>query len=70
MAPYEAHYKRRCKSPIGGFEVDETGLIGQDLVYRVMQKVKLIQERLKTTQIRQKSYTYIRRRTLEFEVDD
>ncbi|WMV58946.1 hypothetical protein MTR67_052331 [Solanum verrucosum] len=34
-----------------------------------MEKVKIIQERLKTTQSRQKSYTDVRRRDLEFEVD-
>ncbi|WMV54410.1 hypothetical protein MTR67_047795 [Solanum verrucosum] len=35
-----------------------------------MEKVKVIQERLKTAQSRQKSYTDVRRRELEFEVDD
>ncbi|WMV19408.1 hypothetical protein MTR67_012793 [Solanum verrucosum] len=35
-----------------------------------MGKVKVIQERLKTTQSRQKSYTDVRRRELEFEVND
>ena len=35
-----------------------------------MEKVKLIRDRLKTTQIRQKSYADLRRRELEFQVDD
>ncbi|XP_015169925.1 uncharacterized protein [Solanum tuberosum] len=35
-----------------------------------MEKVKIVQERLKIAQIRQKSYTYVRRKDLEFEVDD
>ncbi|PHT49841.1 hypothetical protein CQW23_09588 [Capsicum baccatum] len=35
-----------------------------------MEKVKLIRERLKTTQSRQKSYAGVRRRDLEFEVGD
>ncbi|WMV23185.1 hypothetical protein MTR67_016570 [Solanum verrucosum] len=35
-----------------------------------MEKVKLIQEMLKTTQSCQKSYTYVRRMELEFEIDD
>ena len=48
MAPYEALYGRRCKSPIGWCEVGEAGLIGPDLVHQTMEKV--IQERLKTTQ--------------------
>ncbi|WMV41522.1 hypothetical protein MTR67_034907 [Solanum verrucosum] len=37
MAPYEALYVRRCRSPIGWFEVGEAGLIGPDLVHRAME---------------------------------
>ncbi|WMV14120.1 hypothetical protein MTR67_007505 [Solanum verrucosum] len=70
MASYEALYGRRCRSPIGWFEVGEAGLIGPDLVHQTMEKVKVIQESLKTVQSRQKSYNDIRRRELEFEVDD
>ncbi|KAH0658205.1 hypothetical protein KY289_026953 [Solanum tuberosum] len=66
MAPYEALYGRRCRSPIGWFEVGEEGLIGPDLVHQAMEKVKVIQERLKTAQSRQKSYTDVRGRELEF----
>ena len=33
MDPYEALYGRRCKYPIGWFEVCETSLIGLDLIY-------------------------------------
>ncbi|WMV55416.1 hypothetical protein MTR67_048801 [Solanum verrucosum] len=61
---------RRYISPIGWFEVGEVGLIGPDLVHQVMEKVKMIQKRLKMAQSRQKSYTDVRRRALEFEVDD
>ncbi|WMV33502.1 hypothetical protein MTR67_026887 [Solanum verrucosum] len=43
---------------------------GPDLVHQAMEKVKVIQERLKTAQSHQKSYTDVRRRELEFEVDD
>ncbi|WMV33559.1 hypothetical protein MTR67_026944 [Solanum verrucosum] len=52
MATYEALYGRRCRSPIGWFEVGEAGLIGQDLVHQAMEKVKVIQERLKIAQSR------------------
>ncbi|XP_060200298.1 uncharacterized protein LOC132628537, partial [Lycium barbarum] len=70
MTPFEALYGRRCRSPIGWFEVGEAELLGPDLFYQAMDKVKLIQERLKTAQSRQKSYTDVRRRDLEFSVDD
>ncbi|XP_069144414.1 uncharacterized protein [Solanum lycopersicum] len=70
MAIYEALYKRRCRSPTGSFEVGEAGLIGPDLVHLATEKVKVIQERLKTAQSHQNSYTYVRKRPLKFEVDD
>ncbi|XP_069144528.1 uncharacterized protein [Solanum lycopersicum] len=69
-APYEAIYGRRCRYPIGWFKVGKAGLIGPNLVHQAMEKVKVIQERLKITQSCQKSYTYLRRKPLEFEVDD
>ena len=37
-------------------------------MHQAMEKVKVIQERLKTAQSRQKSYTDVRRIDLEFEV--
>ena len=70
MASYEALYRRRCRSPIRWFEVGKARLIGQDLVHQDMEKVKVIQERLKTGQSHQKSYTDVRTMSLEFEVDD
>ncbi|WMV33290.1 hypothetical protein MTR67_026675 [Solanum verrucosum] len=39
MAPYEALYRRRCRYPIGWFEVGESGLIGPNLVHQAMEKV-------------------------------
>ena len=35
-----------------------------------MEKVQLIRDRLKVTQSRQKSYVDVRRRELDFQVDD
>ncbi|XP_070037340.1 uncharacterized protein [Nicotiana tomentosiformis] len=70
MAPYEALYGRRCRSLICWFEVGEAELLGTDLVYYATEKVNMIQERLKTAQSLQKSYSNVRRRDLEFQVDD
>jgi len=36
MAPYEALYGRRCRSPIGWFEVGEAALIGPDSIHCAM----------------------------------
>ena len=43
-------------------------MFGPDLVHHAMEDVKLIRERLKTAQGRQKSYADVRRREIEFEV--
>ncbi|XP_070017700.1 uncharacterized protein [Nicotiana sylvestris] len=70
MAPFKALYGRRCRSLIGWFETEEAELIGPDPVHQVMEKFKIIKEQLKTVQSRQKSYSDVRRRDLEFKEDD
>ena len=70
MAPFEALYGRKCRSPIGWFEVGESKVLGPDLVQEALEKVKLIRERLLSAQSRQKAYADHRRRDLEFSVGD
>ena len=70
MDPFEVLYERKCRSPIGWFEGGEAAASGRDLVFEAMEKIKLIRERLKTAQSRQKSYADVKRRDLEFEVGD
>ncbi|XP_070007917.1 uncharacterized protein [Nicotiana sylvestris] len=53
---FEALYGRRCHSPIGWFEPGEAKLYGTDLVNDALEKVKMIQERLCTTQSKQMCY--------------
>ena len=45
-------------------------MIGPNSVLYVIEKVQLIRDRLKTAQCHQKSYVDVRRRELEFQVDD
>ena len=70
MAPYEALYGRKCRSPIGWFDFGETKLIGPNMIQQDVDKVKLIQERLLAAQSRQKSYADNRHRDLEFQIGD
>ncbi|XP_070034701.1 uncharacterized protein [Nicotiana tomentosiformis] len=70
MAQFEALYGRRCRSPIRWFEIGKAEFIGPNLVHQAMEKVTIIKERLKTAQSHQKSYSYVRRRDLEFKKDD
>ncbi|KAH0650287.1 hypothetical protein KY284_030199 [Solanum tuberosum] len=70
MAYYKALYRRICRSPVVLLKVGEAALIGPDSVHDAMEKVQKIRDRLKTAQSRQKSYADVRRRELEFQVDD
>ncbi|XP_073051272.1 uncharacterized protein [Primulina eburnea] len=70
MAPYEALYGRKCRSPLYWEEVGERKMLGPELVQQTADVVALIQERMKTAQSRQKSYADVRRRPLAFEVGD
>ena len=70
MAPYEALYRRPCRSPLCCTEVGESSITGPDLIRDSSEKVSLIRQRLLTTQSRQKSYADVRRRPLEFKVGD
>ncbi|KAK6140814.1 hypothetical protein DH2020_025444 [Rehmannia glutinosa] len=69
MAPYEALYGRKCRSPLH-WEIYDQWTPKVDLVQEAMEKVKLIKERIHTVQSRQKSYADKRRKDLEFEVGD
>src|SRR5437016_11099131 len=68
MAPFESLYGRRCRSPLNWSEPGERVIFGPDLVTEAEEKVRIIQNHLKTAQSRQKSYADKRRRPLEFEV--
>ena len=56
MLRCEALYGRKCRSPIGWFEVGKATVSGPDSVFEAMKKVKLIREIFKTVQSHQKSY--------------
>ena len=70
MAPFEALYGRRCRSPVCWNDVGEKKLLRPELVQLTVEKVFLIKERLKAAQSGQKSYVDNRRRDLEFKVGD
>jgi hypothetical protein len=70
MAPFEALYGRRCRTPVNWSEAGERNFFGPDMVSEAEEQVRLIQANLKTAQSRQKSYADKRRRPLIFEVGD
>ena len=70
MEPFEALYDRRCRSPVGWFEVGKTSLLGHEIIDDSLDKVWVIMDRIKTTYSQQRSYANNIRRELKFEVGD
>ena len=70
MAPFEALYGRRCRTPLMWDEVGDRQLFGPDLIKESEEKVKLIHDRLKITQSRQKSYADSKRKEVTYEIGD
>ena len=70
MAPYEALYERKCRTPICWDEVGERKLSSEELIKISIEKIQVVKEKLKVAQDRQKSYADTRRKDLEFEVND
>ena len=70
MAPYEALYGRKCRTPLCSDEVGERKLLGLEIVQVTTDNCKVIRDRLKRAQDRQKSYADNQRRDLEFQVGD
>jgi hypothetical protein len=56
MAPFDALYGRRCRTPLNWSEAGERTLFGLDLVKDAKGRVQVIRENLKMAQMRQKSY--------------
>ncbi|WVZ85029.1 hypothetical protein U9M48_031992 [Paspalum notatum var. saurae] len=70
MAPFEALYGRRCRTPLNWSKPGERVTFGTDLVKQAEDQVKFIHSNLKRAQSRQKTYSDKRRRPLAFEGGD
>ncbi|KAK6127291.1 hypothetical protein DH2020_038954 [Rehmannia glutinosa] len=69
MAPYEALYGRKCRSPLHR-EIDDQWTPKEKRKSPSIPKVDLVQEAMEKVKSRQKSYADKRRKDLEFEVGD
>nr|ABA93974.2 retrotransposon protein, putative, Ty3-gypsy subclass [Oryza sativa Japonica Group] len=70
MAPFEALYGRRCRTPLFWDQTGERQLFGTEVLNEAEGKVRAVRERLRIAQSRQKSYADNHRRELAFEVGD
>jgi hypothetical protein len=70
MAPFEALYGRKCRTPLFWDQTGESLVFGTDVLRNTEDQVRVIHENLRVAQSRQKSYANNRRRELVFEVGD
>ena len=70
MAPFEALYGQKCRTPLNWVEAGERRYYGIDFVQEAEEQVHTIQTHMAIAQARQKSYVDRRRKPIEFEVGD
>ena len=64
MAPFEALYEKKCRTPLNWVEVGDHGYLGPDFIKEAREQVSIIQSHLKVAQSHQKTYVGKRRRPL------
>ncbi|GJZ79668.1 putative reverse transcriptase domain-containing protein [Tanacetum coccineum] len=69
-APFETLYGRKCRSPVCWAKVGDVQLTGPKIIHETTEKIVEIQQRLQAVRDRQRSYTNVRRKPLEFQVRD
>ncbi|GJS22729.1 putative reverse transcriptase domain-containing protein [Tanacetum coccineum] len=69
-APFGALYDQKCCSPVCWAEVGEVQLIGLEIVQETTEKIIQIKQRIQAAHDRQKSYTDLKRKPMEFQVGD
>nr|GEZ88798.1 putative reverse transcriptase domain-containing protein [Tanacetum cinerariifolium] len=70
VAPYEALYGQKCRSPVCAAKVGEAQLTGPKMIQETTEKIVLIKQSIQAAQDRQKSYADLKRKPIEFEVWD
>nr|GFA03235.1 putative reverse transcriptase domain-containing protein [Tanacetum cinerariifolium] len=68
--PFEALYGRKCRSPFCWAEVGDAQLTGPEIIQETTKKIVQVKQRLQAARDRQKSYTDVRCKPLEFQVGD
>nr|GEY38673.1 putative reverse transcriptase domain-containing protein [Tanacetum cinerariifolium]GEY38892.1 putative reverse transcriptase domain-containing protein [Tanacetum cinerariifolium] len=61
---------RKCRSPICWAEVRDRQLTGPEIIHETTDKIVQIKSRIQVVRDRQKSYADVRRKPLEFQVED
>ncbi|GKB47194.1 putative reverse transcriptase domain-containing protein [Tanacetum coccineum] len=69
-ALFEALYGHKCRSPVCWIEVGDAQLNRSELIHETTEKIVQIKQRIQAARDRQKSYTDVRRKPLEFQEVD
>jgi len=56
IAPYKALYRRKCRLPVCWIEIEKRQIKVPELIIKIIEKVSIIQKRVKTAFSRQKGY--------------
>jgi hypothetical protein len=70
MAPFEALYGTKCRTPLFWNQTRESQLFGPNSISEAEKQVEIIRENLKAAQSHQKSYADPQRREVVLEVGD
>jgi hypothetical protein len=70
MAPFEALYGRKCRTPLFWDQTGESQVFGTYVLRNAEDQVRVIRENLRVAQSRQKSYADNWRRDLVFKVGE
>jgi hypothetical protein len=70
MAPFEALYGRKCRTPLNWSETGGRKFFGPDMIQEAEDQVHIIRERLKTAQSRQKSYYDRHHQDVSYEIGE
>ncbi|GJW17917.1 putative reverse transcriptase domain-containing protein [Tanacetum coccineum] len=70
VAPFEALYSQKRRSPVCWAEVGEIQLTGPEIVQETNEEVIQIKQRIQAACDRQKSYTDLKCKPMEFQVGD
>nr|GEZ59502.1 reverse transcriptase domain-containing protein [Tanacetum cinerariifolium] len=69
-APFEALYGQKCHSLVCWTKVGEAQILGLELTQETTEKIVQIKPRIQAARDRQKSYTDLKRKPMEFQVED
>ncbi|XP_074300940.1 uncharacterized protein LOC141632279 [Silene latifolia] len=70
MAPFEALYGRKCRTPVYRDDIIDAVKLRSELIQKVIDQVHVIRQKIRAAYNRQKSYSDLRRSDIEFTVGD